>query len=116
MTTPSSSWNSRSGALGVLDTSWVQRSGPNPMEIRGTKGYVGRDGGGLMLSSTDLQVEGIQAIMPTRMGMPCPCRWISGSARSCGTDMTITVEDGRNLTEMLERAYQAARTGKEVKF
>ena len=24
------------------------------------------------------------------------------------------VEDGRNLTEMLERAYQAARTGKEV--
>ncbi len=107
-----------SGALGVLDTSWVQRSGPNPMEIRGTKGYVGRDGGGLMLSSTDLQVEGIQGyIMPTRMGdaLPMPMdQWISAILH--GTDMTITVEDGRNLTEMLERAYQAARTGKEVKF
>ena len=30
--------------------------------------------------------------------------------------MTITVDDGRNLTELLDAAYQAARTGKEVKF
>ena len=41
-------------------------------------------------------------------------QWVSAILH--GTDMTITVEDGRNLTEMLERAYEAAREGREVKF
>jgi len=30
--------------------------------------------------------------------------------------MTITVEDGRNLTQLLEGIYQAARTGRQVQF
>ena len=106
-------------ALGVLDTSWVQRSGPNPIEIRGTKGYIGRDaGGGLILSSTDLDTGGIRGyIKPARMpaNLPSPMdQWVSAILH--GTEMTITVEDGRNLTEMLERAYQAAREGREVTF
>ncbi len=107
-----------SGALGVLDTSWVQRSGPNPMEIRGTKGYVGRDSGGLTLSSTDLDTGGIRGyITPARMpeSLPMPMdQWISAILH--GTEMTITVEDGRNLTEMLERSYQASREGRQVTF
>jgi hypothetical protein len=32
------------------------------------------------------------------------------------TPVTITVEDGRNLTEMLENAYRAAREGREIIF
>ncbi len=108
-----------SKALGILDTAWVQRSGPNPMEIYGTKGYIGRDpSGGLLLRSTELEPEGIQGfIKPARLpdNLPMPMdQWVSAILH--GTDMTITVEDGRNLTEMLERAYQAARTGKEVQF
>ena len=108
-----------SKALGVLDTSWVQRSGPNPIEIRGTKGYIGRDPtGGLLLRSTELEAEGIQGyIKPAKMpdNLPSPMdQWVSAILH--GTEMTITVEDGRNLTEMLERSYQSAREGREVIF
>lgn len=108
-----------SKALGILDTAWVQRSGPNPMEIYGTKGYIGRDSsGGLLLRSTELEAEGIQGfIKPTKLpdNQPMPMdQWISAILH--GTEMTITVEDGRNLTEMLERSYQAARKGREVAF
>jgi 1,5-anhydro-D-fructose reductase (1,5-anhydro-D-mannitol-forming) len=108
-----------SKALGILDTAWVQRSGPNPIEIYGTKGYVGRDpNGGLLLRSTDLEPEGLQGyIKPARLpdNLPMPMdQWVSAILH--GTEMTITVEDGRNLTEMLDRAYQAAREGREVAF
>jgi 1,5-anhydro-D-fructose reductase (1,5-anhydro-D-mannitol-forming) len=107
------------GALGVLDTSWVQRSGPNPVEIRGTKGYIGHDPhGGLLLRSTELEAQGVQGyIKPSNLpeALPMPMdQWISAILH--GTEMTITVEDGRNLTEMLERAYQAAREGRQVTF
>ena len=30
--------------------------------------------------------------------------------------MAITVEDGRNLTQLLEGIYTAAREGREVRF
>src|SRR5262249_33327605 len=32
----------KNGGLGILDVSWVQRAGMNPMEIYGTEGYIGR--------------------------------------------------------------------------
>jgi predicted dehydrogenase len=108
-----------SGALGILDTSWVHRTGPNPMEIYGTEGYVGRDpNGGLLLTSTHLEPEDVEGmIKPTKLPDPLPSpleQWISAILHD--TPMTITVEDGRNLTELLERAYQAARRGSEVQF
>jgi len=107
------------GALGILDTGFVHRAGPNPMEIYGTKGYIGRDpNGGLLLASTDLQPEGIQGyIKPRRLpdALPHPyVQWVDALLND--TPMTITVEDGRNLTEMLERSYEAARTGRKVDF
>ena len=106
-------------ALGVLDTSWVHRTGPNPIEIYGTDGYLGRDpNGGLLLRSTQLEPQGIAGyIKPTDLPDPLPLpidQWISAILHD--TAMTITIEDGRNLTEMLERAYQAAREGREVTF
>jgi predicted dehydrogenase len=108
-----------SGALGILDTSFVHRAGPNPIEIYGTEGYVGRDpSGGVLLASTRLQPEGLQGyIKPTRLpdALPHPMeQWIGAILHD--TPMTITVEDGRNLTEMLEGAYRAAREGREIKF
>jgi predicted dehydrogenase len=110
-----------SGALGILDTSWVHRAGPNPYEFYGTDGYMGYNtwpGGGLFVSSTKLQAEGIKGtISPTELppALPSPLdQWI-GAIRH-GTEMTITVEDGRNLTELLEGIYTAAREGREVRF
>ncbi|TFG73770.1 MAG: Gfo/Idh/MocA family oxidoreductase [Anaerolineales bacterium] len=107
------------GGLGILDTAFVHRTGPNPIEIYGTDGYVGRDPlGGLLLNSTQLQAEGIAGyIKPTQLpkALPMPMQqWVSAILHD--TPMTITVEDGRNLTEMLEGAYKAAREGREIIF
>ncbi len=109
----------QSGALGILDTSWVHRAGPNQMEIFGTSGYVGRDPhGGLLLRSTELEPEGIQGfISPAKLpdALPMPMeQWISAILH--GTEMTITVEDGRNLTQLMEAAYKAAAEKHEVTF
>lgn len=108
-----------SGALGILDTSWVHRAGPNPIEIYGTDGFVGRDlYGGLMLTSTQLQPAGLQGtIKPGKLpdALPMPMdQWIGAILH--GTPMTITVEDGRNLTQLLEGAYQAAAQKREIAF
>lgn len=109
----------KNGGLGILDTAWVQRSGPNPVEIYGTEGFVGRDfSGSLVVSSTHLQPEGIQGMIhPTKLpdALPMPMdQWISAILH--GTPMTITVDDGRNLTQLLEAAYQSSRTKSEVTF
>jgi predicted dehydrogenase len=108
----------RNGALGILDTSWVHRAGPNPYEIYGTEGYMSlgaAPGAGIILHSTKLQPEGIQGyISPTKLpdARPMPMnQWIGGILH--GAPMYITVEDGRNLTEMLEGIYTASRTKKE---
>ncbi len=111
-----------SGALGILDTAWVHGAGPNPMEIYGTEGYVGLDrrdaGSGVAVISSQLQPEGLAGyIQPTKLpeALPAPMdQWISAILH--GTDMTITVEDGRNLTQLLEGMYIAAREGREYTF
>lgn len=107
-------------ALGILDTAWVQqRTSPKPMEIFGTKGYIARDGlGGLTMRSTELEPSGVEgyinpANLPEELPLPFK-QWVSAILH--GTEMAITVEDGRNLTEMLERSYQAAREGREITF
>ena len=111
----------KNGALGILDTSWVHRAGPNPYEIYGTDGYMSlgaAPNSGLLLNSTQLKAGDIQGyISPTNLpkALPMPMdQWIS--AITHGTPMSINVEDGRNLTELLEGTYQAARGGKEVMF
>ncbi len=109
----------KNGALGILDTAWVHRAGPNPIEIYGTDGFVGRDYyNRLQLISTQLQPEGIQGyIAPSKLpdALPTPMdQWISAILHE--TPMTITVEDGRNLTQLLEGAYTAAREKCEYTF
>jgi predicted dehydrogenase len=105
-----------SGALGILDTAWVHRTGPNPYELYGTDGYLGYNTGpdaGLTLSSTHLQPQDVQGyIRPVNLpkALPMPMdQWISAIVH--GTPMTITVDDGRNLTQMLEGIYRAAHSG-----
>lgn len=105
-----------SGALGILDTAWVHRAGPTPYEIYGTEGYFGMNTGpdaGIALSSTQLKTQDVQGyIRPTNLpkALPMPMdQWISAILH--GTPMHITVEDGRNLTEMLEGIYTSAHSG-----
>lgn len=111
----------KNGALGILDTSWVHTAGPNPLEIYGTEGYVGysgRPGDQLQLISNQLRPGDLQSmILPTKLpeALPTPLeQWISAILH--GTPLTITVEDGRNLTQVLEGVYRAAQTGTTVTF
>jgi predicted dehydrogenase len=113
----------KSGALGILDVSWVHRAGPNPMEIYGTEGYIGRsltNSNDILFSSQKVQIPGVSGsayITPTKLpdALPMPFQqWMSACLQ--GTQPTITVEDGRNLTEVLEGIYAASSSGQEYRF
>jgi 1,5-anhydro-D-fructose reductase (1,5-anhydro-D-mannitol-forming) len=113
----------KSGAIGILDVSWVHRAGPNPMEIYGTEGYIGRSlsaSNDILFTSQKAQIPGVTGnayVTPTRLPdalpMPFP-QWVSAILK--GTQPTITVEDGRNLTELLEGIYKSSDSGCEHRF
>jgi len=111
----------RNKALGILDVSWVHRAGPNPLEIYGTEGYLSMEtgiGARVWLESTKLEASGVKGvILPSNLppALPSPMeQWIDAIVR--GAPMTITVDDGWNLTQLLEGCYTSARTGREVIF
>nr|CAA9276257.1 Myo-inositol 2-dehydrogenase [uncultured Armatimonadetes bacterium] len=109
-------------ALGILDVSWVHRAGPNPLEIYGTEGFLSIDMGSgpkVWLESTRLETTGgiRGAIAPSKFppAPPAPmAQWIAAIRE--GSPMTIGIDDGRNLTELLEGCYTAARTGQAYTF
>ncbi|MGC8668767.1 MAG: Gfo/Idh/MocA family protein [Chthonomonadales bacterium] len=108
-------------ALGILDVSWVHRSGPNPLEIYGTEGFISIDtspGPRIWLESRKISDERVQGpIAPSKLppALPSPMeQWIRAIRE--GTPATITLEDGWNLTQMLEGCYTAARTGQVFHF
>ncbi|MCC6446193.1 MAG: Gfo/Idh/MocA family oxidoreductase [Armatimonadetes bacterium] len=107
-------------ALGILDTGFVHRSGPNLMELYGTEGCLirGLPGQGLLMQSRKVKAGDIEGwIQPTNLpkALPMPMQqWINAILRD--EPMAITVEDGRNLTQLLEAAYIAANEGREVRF
>ena len=108
----------KSGAIGILDTSWVQRSGPSPLEIYGTEGFIGRGMAptpGIVMSSQKLGVDGY--VLPSQLpkALPTPLdQWVAACLH--GTPATISVDDGRNLTELLEGTYESARSGNRYHF
>jgi predicted dehydrogenase len=110
----------RSGALGILDVSWVHRAGPNSWEIYGTEGFCGRGlpGQNVQLQSRKVEVEGLPGTFsPQRLppALPTPLeQWLAAIER--GEPMRITIRDGRNLTQLLEGIYTAAREGREFRF
>jgi predicted dehydrogenase len=110
----------KSGAIGVLDVSWVHRAGPNTKEIYGTEGFLGWGfpGQSPQLTSRRALAEGYAGtLIPTDLPKPLPSpleQWIAALVRD--EPMVIAVEDGRNLTQLLEGIYTAAREGREVRF
>lgn len=109
-------------ALGILDVSWVHRAGPNPLEIYGTQGFLSIDlgpGPRVWLQSAKLEITGgIQgSVAPTNLppAPPMPMtQWIN--AIKDDAPMTISLQDGWNLTQLLEGCYTAARTGEAFRF
>jgi predicted dehydrogenase len=109
-------------AIGILDVSWVHRSGPNPLELYGTEGYLSIDGSALgpriQLISSRLKSGGMEGtLVPSSLppAEPSPLQqWVS--AIKDGTPMTISVHDGWNLVQLMDGCYNAARQGHEHIF
>ncbi len=108
------------GALGILDVAWVHAAGPNPIEIYGTKGFVGirgLDGRPTLIAQNaeyagqrgELVVKGLPEALPSPMQ-----QWVA--AIESGEPMTISFTDGRNLTELLEGIYRSTLEGKSIDF
>src|SRR5262249_52592651 len=107
-------------ALGILDVSWVHRAGPNPLQIYGTHGLLSigmGPGPNLWLESAKLEATGIKGPSSPANLPPAPpapmAQWISAIKE--GAPMTIDIQDGWNLTQLLEGCYTAARTGQAVR-
>ena len=105
--------------IGIIDVTWIHRSGPNMLELYGTEGSLifGHPKGPVMTSSklSDKEVEEFLSSENRLKSPPSPMsQWISAILHD--TPITITIQDGRNLTELLQAAYMSAAEGKEVKL
>jgi len=102
--------------IGVVDVAFVHRSGPNPFELYGTEGSLTMGAGPLSLTSRKLSEDAIKDyIANAPQGLPSAMQqWLN--AIIDGTPMTITIEDGRNLTELLQAAYMSSSQDKAIKL
>ncbi len=112
----------RSGALGILDVSWVHRHGPNPLEIYGTEGFLSIDaspnGPRIQLQSNRVNAGHMEGyIIPTKLPQALPSlmdQWVS--AIKDNTSCTVNIYDAWALVQMLDNCYKAAREGREIQF
>lgn len=106
-------------ALGIIDVSWTHRSGPNLLELYGTEGslVIGHPSG-IVITSRKLSEDQVKVYISSEgmpKALPTPMeQWINALRNN--EPMTITIQDGRNLTELLQAAYISAESGREVKL
>jgi len=102
--------------IGVIDVAFVHRSGPNPFELYGTEGSITMGAGPLSLTSRKLSEDALKDyIANAPQGLPSAMQqWLN--AIIDGTPMSITIEDGRNLTELLQAAYMSSSQDKAIKL
>jgi predicted dehydrogenase len=106
-------------AIGIIDVTWIHRSGPNMLELYGTEGslLIGHPKGMILTStrfSSDEEAQKyIRENRPEPLSSPMQ-QWVSAILHD--TPMSITIQDGRNLTELLQAAYISAEEGREVRL
>ncbi|MGB9607062.1 MAG: gfo/Idh/MocA family oxidoreductase, partial [bacterium] len=102
------------------DVSWVHRSGSNPIELYGTEGslVINSVNQKIALISRKLAPFGIDGwITPTNLPQPLPSpmrQWLDAITK--GSPTFITIEDGRNLTELIEASTISSNEGRVVEF
>ncbi len=103
-------------ALGIIDCTWIHRSGPNMLEIYGTEGSIAIGHGGMHFETRKLDEEQKKEYLENRPEPPeSPMRqWVNAIEKD--TPMTITIQDGRNLTELLQATYLSAEQGRSIEL
>lgn len=108
-----------SGVLGVVETSFVSTFSPFAMEVYGTEGAIlvgGPDEGVWVRSRLNGgKVDGW--VRPGQLPPPDPSplsQWIT--AVSGGEPAKISLQDGRDLTELMEAATRSHREGRPIQL
>ena len=99
------------GAIGVIDVTWIHRSGPNLLELYGTEGSLVIGGGDIHFESRKLSDDEQAAYLanPPEDLPSAMQHWINAILRD--EPMHITIQDGRNLTELMQAFYMSAEHG-----
>lgn len=98
-------------ALGVIDVAWTHRSGPNLLELYGTEGSFVAGHGEMHFESRKLSDEEKAAYIANAPAAPPEPmqQWINAILRD--EPMTFTIQDGRNLTELMQAFYMSSEQG-----
>lgn len=107
----------RNKAVAVVETSFVSYNTPGAFEIYGTEGTFLANGPEVKVACRKLSDVAPGFITATRLppALPAPMTMFL-DACTRGTPIQFGLEDGIALTELLENAYVAHRTGKVVEI
>ena len=101
-----------SGARASVETSLIAPRNPQMMEVYGTKGAIICQNGKLTLSTND-HPEWHEPTLPE--ALPSPLRMFTDSVLYDRPNPNGLTE-ARLLTQMMQNAYEAAKTGKSISF
>lgn len=107
------------GAIAIVETAFVSTHSPGCLELYGTQGalLIGGPDGGVRIRSDqiDSSVPGWIAPAALPKAQPEPIRQFV-TACLTDSDPPFTLDDGRNLTQLMEAAYIAHREDRQVEF
>jgi len=106
-------------AIGVVETSFVSSHSPGVLELYGTEGalFIGGAWGGIRMISNSVKTDVPGWVTPTRLPerLPKPIRmWVDGIVKDA--PIPFGVEEGTQLTELMEYAYLSHREGRQVEI
>ncbi len=101
-----------SGALGIIETSFVSSGSPFQLELFGTEGTLLINGNEIKINSTKVKSEELTEVLPA---LPMPMvQWVN--AIKTGVTPTITKEDVINLTLINEAAVKSHIEGRRIEL
>ncbi len=109
----------QSKAIAVVETSFVSTHSPGMLELYGTEGalLVGGPDGRVQFRSNKVASSVPGWVVPAELPKPLPAplrMWVSGVLE--GAPIQFGLEEGTQLTELMEAAYRSHRTGRQVEF
>ncbi len=102
-------------AVAINETGFVTPGSPFSLEIHGTEGtlFIGGDRGGVRYNTQD--TDGWVTVEDLPEPLPEPiCQWVD--ALQGKGEIRYDLEDGIQLTELMENAYKSNRKDKHIKF